>query len=230
MRLYTLLKGYADTYESAVKLRTETNNRMRCWLRDTMPQEEWGTTDFTDDSLNDKTVYASLPNDLRSFVDMITEFEKASQKYLHKEVKKHYMWEWLNGIRGIGPNLAAKLLAKIGDLDKFPTVSHLWSYCGFDGADWRKNKHNWVLTSIGWLIAGQFVKQGDVYRKIYDQRKVYEKTKPWCGKCRSKNEDTALPREYCTDGHIDNKARRYTVKQFLKDMWVENKKLQEKGA
>ncbi len=226
MRPYTLLKGYADTYEAAVKLRMETNNRMRCWLRDTMPQEEWGTTDFTDEKLNDKTVYANLPNDLRSFVDMIAEFEKASQKYLHKEVQKHYMWEWLNGIRGIGPNLAAKLLAKIGDLDKFPTVSHLWSYCGFDGSDWRKNKHNWALTSIGWLIAESFQKQkaeNSEYRAIYDKRKEYESAKPPCSKCL---EQGFL--EHCRPAHINNKARRYTVKQFLKDMWVENKKIQRK--
>lgn len=222
MREYTLLKGYADTYEQATKLRIATMNRMRNWLRDTIPQEQWGETDFTDEKVTDKKIFERLPNDLQCFVQMIEEFEKSAQKYLHKETKKHYMWSWLQSVRGIGPNLSAKLLSKLGDINRFPTVSHLWSYCGFDGAEWRGNKHNWALTSICYLISKQFVKQGDVYRKIYDVRKQYEATKPPCAKCLEQGFI-----ESCRPGHIDNKARRYTVKQFLKDLWIENKGLNQ---
>lgn len=228
MRDYSLLKGYADTYESAVRLRIDTNNRMRCWLRDTLPPEEWGDIDLSDKKLHDKTVYELLPNDQRMFVQMILDFEKSAQMYLHKEVKKHYLWGWLDEVKGIGANLAAKLLSRLGDIDRFPTVSHLWSYCGLDGEGWRQRKHNWALTPICHLIAKQFVKQGDVYRKIYVQRKEYEATKPPCEKC---IEQGFL--DSCRPGHIDNKARRYTVKQFLKDLWLEHKRItsgEEKGT
>jgi hypothetical protein len=220
MRPYTLLKGYADAYESATKLRMDTNNRMRNWLRDTLPPEQWGDIDFADEKLSDETVFEHLPNDQRAFVEMIAGFEKATQKHLWKEIKKHPLYPWLEGVRGIGPNLAAKLLSKLGDIDRFPTVSHMWSYCGLDGPDWRKNKHSWDLTSIGYLVADsfQYQKKGsDGYRDVYDKRKEYEATRPPCSKC---IEQGFL--EHCRPGHINNKARRYAVKQFLKDLWIQN--------
>ena len=32
--------------------------------------------------------------------------------------------------------------------------------------------------------------------------------------------------ETCRPAHINNKARRYAVKMFLKDLWIENQKWQ----
>lgn len=59
-------------------------------------------------------------------------------------------------------------------------------------------------------------KDGDSkYRAIYDERKEYEKTKPPCDKCLKNGNE-----EHCSDGHINNKAKRYAVKEFLKDYWA----------
>jgi len=42
-----------------------------------------------------------------------------------------YMGQWALGICGIGPVLSAALLAHI-DMDRAPTVGHIWSYAGLD--------------------------------------------------------------------------------------------------
>ena len=65
--------------------------------------------------------------------------------------------------------------------------------------------YNPFLKMTCWKISGQFVKQGSYYRKVYEQAKArYQKN------------------ESLTKMHIENRARRYTVKLFLShlhEMW-----------
>jgi len=211
----SLLNIYVNTYEQAQKLRMETMNRMRCWLRDTVPKEEWSERKFSDDVLLTTTV---LPNDLRDFACHLMQLESDAGKYVRREIAKHPLWPWLSSIRGIGPILSARLLHRI-DGKTFPSPAHLWSYCGLDGPDWRQKPHNWDLTAICYNIAESFQRQPALsggYRDIYDARKQYEATKPPCDKCREQGFEDS-----CRPGHINNKARRYTVKCFLKDLWVQ---------
>jgi hypothetical protein len=42
---------------------------------------------------------------------------------------RHPAWPWLQRVRGIGPSLAARLLARL-DIERAPTPSSFWSYCG----------------------------------------------------------------------------------------------------
>ena len=209
----TKMSLYVDMFEQAQKLRLETMNRMRCWLRDTIPPEEWPDKDFSDKEIL-KEDY--LPNDLRGLNDLIMQLEKDSIKFLKKEIVNHELWPYLNDIKGIDVKIAGRLLHHLGDLERFPSPAHLWSYCGLDGPGWRKRPHNWTLTSICFNIAESFVKQRTPkYREIYDIRKEYEATKPPCEKCKEKGFE-----ETCRPAHLNNKARRYAVKEFLKDLWI----------
>ena len=212
----SLLNIYVQTFEQAQKLRLETNNRMRCWLRDTTPKEEWSDNKFNDTAIADAE---ELPNDLRHFIQSIEQMEKDAKKMMRREMKKHKLWPWLESIRGIDTTLAARLMHRLGDIkNKFPSPAHLWSYAGLDGPGWRQRPHSWGLTSICYNIADSFQKQPALsggYRDIYDARKEYEATKPPCEKCKEQGFE-----EKCRPGHINNKARRYTVKEFLKDLWV----------
>lgn len=227
----SLLNIYVQTYEQAQKLRLETMNRMRCWLRDTIPKEEWSDKNFNDKNIMESEI---LPNDLRDFVKHIEQLEKDAAKYLRREMKNNELWPWLSSIRGIGEILAGRLLHRLGDLKRFPSPAHLWSYCGLDGTGWRNRPHNWALTSICYNIAESFQKQPMLsggYRDIYDNRKEYEQTKGWCGNCLTKAEKAQekktgekVIREICIPAHINNKARRYAVKEFLKDLWAESNK------
>ena len=218
-KVISLLNVYVMTYEQAQQLRMETMNRMRNWLRDTVPKEEWDEKDFSD-----KKILAGgiIPNNLMDLLeDRIIPMEKNFNKLIKREIKNYPLWDWLKDVRGISHILGARLLHRI-DGKEFAQVSNLWSYAGLDGPGWRGRPHNWDLTSICYLIGDSFVKAGGEYRKVYDDRKEYERTKPPCEKCLEKdNEDR------CSDGHIHNRAKRYAVKEFLKDLWVEMDRLKE---
>lgn len=64
--------------------------------------------------------------------------------------------------------------------------------------------HNPFLKMTCWKIAGQFVRQGKFYRTVYEQYK-----------------DLYIARDgdILTAGHIENRARRATVKLFLSHLW-----------
>lgn len=222
----TLLNVYASAYESSQKLRMAQMNRIRCWLRDTLPREQWGDIDFTDEALNDRTLYAVLPNDQREFVDGLTAFEKAAGRFLGREIRKHPLWPWFAEQRGIGEVLAGRMMHHLGDVARFPSPAHLWSYCGLDGPDWKrrteegKKTYSPKLNVLAYQIGDSFQHQPEGsggYRDIYDRRKAYEATKPWCGACHPKG--NTAPRDVCTPGHINSKAKRYAAKRFLADLW-----------
>ncbi len=215
----SLLNIYVQAREPIQELRKATMNMARCWIRDSIPKEEWPCNNI-EKSFNDIAVLNSelIPGSLKGIIEQLQSLEKYCDLVLKREIKDHPLWPFLESIRGMGPVLAARLLHRI-DSKEFKQVSNLWSYCGLDGPGWRKNPHNWDLTSICYNIADSFQKQpagSGGYRDIYDQRKEFEATKPPCEKCKEQGFEDS-----CRPGHINNKARRYAVKMFLKDLWVE---------
>ncbi len=59
-------------------------------------------------------------------------FEKDIEKLIRNQLKNHALYnQYLVLIRGIGPMLAAGLIAYINDIEKFDHVSSLWQYCGY---------------------------------------------------------------------------------------------------
>jgi hypothetical protein len=48
---------------------------------------------------------------------------------LRSHVARHPAWEWLQGVHGVGPLLAGKLLARL-DVRRADTPSSFWAYCG----------------------------------------------------------------------------------------------------
>jgi len=111
-------------------------------------------------------------------------FEKAEhemQKMVWKEVKDWpIVKRWLIRVRGIGPRLSGLLVANIGDIGRFDTVSKLWAYAGLavhDGHAQKRvkgQKANWndELKKTAWKIGQSFVKAGGPYRELYDRYKA----------------------------------------------------------
>ena len=89
--------------------------------------------------------------------------------------------QWARSITGIGPVIAAGLLAHI-DIEKAPTVGHIWSFAGLEPSRvWGKGqKRPWnaALKVLCWKIGESFVKVqnnvDDVYGKVYAERRVRE--------------------------------------------------------
>ena len=55
--------------------------------------------------------------------------EREMQRLMSEHVAAHPAWPWLSRVRGIGPSLAARLLSRL-DVERAPTPSSFWSYCG----------------------------------------------------------------------------------------------------
>lgn len=92
-----------------------------------------------------------------------------------------YMGKWSRQHVGIGPVIAAGLSAHI-DIEKAPTVGHIWRFAGLDPTvKWGKGeKRPWNadLKVLCWKIGDSFVKFSGrddcFYGQLYKQRKIYE--------------------------------------------------------
>lgn len=144
--------------------------------------------------------------------------------------------EWARATVGIGPVIAAGLIAHI-DIHKAPTVSHIWRFAGLDPTvTWeRGQKRPWnaSLKVLCWKIGESFVKvsgrEDAHYGRVYvdhkakltaaneagafaEQCKAILAGKKWRG-------DTVAKAAYEAGklplGHVHARAKRYAVKLFL---------------
>lgn len=166
--------------------------------------------------------------------DQSETLEAQIKRALDTYTDAHPVGEWLKSIVGIGPVIAAGLLAHI-DIERAPTVGHIWRYAGLDPTmKWEKGqKRPWnaSLKVLCWKAGQSFLKFSNhkdcFYGHIYRARKSYEIARNDAGG----NADAAaegLKRVgKSTDAHkhysegklppaqIDARARRYAVKLFL---------------
>ncbi len=181
------------------------------------------------------------PHDLIRWMYANTDgLEKNIQSALDKYSKSNVVGKWARSIIGIGPVLAAGLLAHI-DITKAPTVGHIWSFAGLNpNANWEKGqKRPWNadLKVICWKIGESFVKfqnnERDVYGKLYVARKQQEQERNEAGAfadqaallVKKVGKDTEAYKAYAQGklppAHINERAKRYAVKLFLSHLhWV----------
>jgi hypothetical protein len=148
----------------------------------------------------------------------------------------HPAGQWMKSIFGIGPVIAAGLLAHI-DITMCPTVGHIWRYAGYDPeTKWeKKTKRPWnaSLKTLCWKIGQSFMKfsgnEDCVYGAVYKQRKAYEIARNERGDNADRAAKILTERKYdktteaykaysvgkLPPAHIDAQARRYAVKLFL---------------
>jgi len=55
--------------------------------------------------------------------------ERDLLRALTERIARHPAWPWLARVRGLGPSLSARLLARL-EIERAPTPSSFWSYCG----------------------------------------------------------------------------------------------------
>jgi hypothetical protein len=188
---------------------------------------------------------------LAVMVETLKKLEKDAVKNLEKAMRAHPLGPWVKSQAGVGDKQAARLLAAIGDpywrsdlLDengyvRVPagprTVSALWAYCGKHvddsgvGARRKKGQRaNWSVSagSRAYVIAESCIKQtGAVmsngvirarspYRDVYDDRRSH----------------TDVTHPEWSDGHRHNDAMRVAAKAFLRELWVESRRLHTVAA
>jgi len=165
------------------------------------------------------------------------QFENRIKSLLGAYADNSGVGHWSLGICGIGPVLAAGLLAHI-DIRKAPTAGHIWRFAGLDPTQppakkGEKRSWNARLKTLCWKIGESFVKvsgrEQDVYGKVYQGRKAWEEERNLAGEyadqaaaiLQAKNwrADTKAKGFYeqglLPPDHIHARAKRYAVKLFL---------------
>lgn len=142
------------------------------------------------------------------------DYEDHLQAHVRRLLKTHGFYNaWLCHVKGIGPLLAASLLAELGSPERFNTVSALWTYSGLqvkNGEAVRRTKGekaswNPRVKTTAWKIGSQFVKTKDCLgRELYDRYKLYYIER-----------DGADPK-----WRPHRRALRRVAKDFLRCMWV----------
>jgi hypothetical protein len=183
-------------------------------------------------SLND----AAEPNAFVGWTQSTMEYIESQIKHaLDVYTDHHPVGAWSKSIVGIGPVIAAGLLAHI-DITRAPSVGHIWRFAGLDPTvSWnRGEKRPWNadLKVICWHAGESFVRlhnhADDVYGKVYAERKALEQAKNERGdfadlakhvlaekrfgqnQSRAEYEAGRLPA-----AHLHARAKRYAVKLFL---------------
>lgn len=122
------------------------------------------------------------PNEFTTAVHKgFEEIEKAIAVWLDDYSAAHPVGRWARNQIGVGPVLAAALLAHVNP-ERSTTVSALWSFAGYNPeAVWEKGqKRPWnaTLKVVGWKIGESFVKVSGnpdaKYGQLWKARKAWE--------------------------------------------------------
>jgi hypothetical protein len=161
--------------------------------------------------------------------------EDELRKVMHVWAQEYPAGEWALAQVGIGPTLAAALLAYI-DPEKAKTAGDVWRFAGLDPTlQWSEGKKRpfcQELKAICYRIGDSFVKTSrhpkSFYGRIYRERKAYEQERNERGeyaeqaakilaskRVKSRELKAWLEQGKLSPGHIEMRARRYAVKLFL---------------
>ena len=168
--------------------------------------------------------------------DQNSTLEKQIQRALDRYSTAHPVGEWLRSNKGIGPVIAAGMLAHI-DIHKAPTVGHIWRFAGLDPTSkWGKGEKrpwNTALKVLCWKAGESFVKLSNdpecYYGGIWRQRKDFEIARNDSGQnaelaarilVEKKFNKSTDAFKHLSAGHlppaqIHARARRYAVKLLL---------------
>ena len=145
-----LLRIIADDYDQAQRGRVAKGEQIRAIIQGRDQQEGGGylkilgfedqlkkddpekvhksAADFLLDAvLRDETnePHPYLARAFRTSWDM----ERQAFKEMSVTLETHPVWPWMNAVRGVGPTIGAKLLARL-DIDLAHNASSFWAYCG----------------------------------------------------------------------------------------------------
>ncbi len=178
---------------------------------------------------------------IRWLTDNEGKLERVIRQALDAYSRQSATGVWARSITGIGPVITAGLLAHI-DIEKAPTVGHIWRFAGLDPTDtWGKGeKRPWnaALKTLCWHIGESIVKQqnrhtagatvgGEFYGQLYAERKALETERSEKGLLKDQadvgakrvGKSTEAYKWYAQGklppGHIHARAKRYAVKLFL---------------
>lgn len=168
----------------------------------------------------------------------LKEAEKELEQEIISVVTNHPLWgAWFKAVKGIGPIMAAGIIAWRDDINKADTISAFWKYHGLAPSQSKRRKgekldYNPKAKTHIWKVGMQLLKAKGRYSDIYYAAKAkYEKRED----IREKHENIVeyvtrkdkRAAKYEAEGgmksyklHIHYMALRKMCKQFLADTWI----------
>lgn len=174
--------------------------------------------------------------------------EERAKNLLDRWTRTDPLAQWARQVYGIGPILAAGLLAEI-DVEKAAHASSVWRFAGYDPtAVWGKGEkrpHNAFLKVICWRVGDSFVKVSGRPQSLYGATYRTEKNRleeandngGFAEAARARIDSgervprvgtdarAALEAGRLPQGQIDLRARRKAVKLFLSHYWCQGRML-----
>lgn len=174
----------------------------------------------------------ALPH-LHAISEPLAVAEHQAELELVRAWRKHPLAPWAKDILGVGEKTIARLISEVGDPGERPNVAKLWAYCGL-GDPARKRRKGMTQDeafALGnpnakkrcWILGEAFVKtRSGPYRTAYDVARVRYSDRVHataCVRCGPAGKPAA-PGSPWSLKHQHEAAKRYAVKQFLKDLWI----------
>ena len=203
----------------------------------------YGMQDFRIQASNEKRAQAKSGEPGATVLWLAGDFQKKENRIksaLDVWSRAQPAGKWMHEITGIGPVLAAGILANI-DIEKAPNPAHIWAFAGLDPTQsWKKGeKRPWNarLKVLCWKLGESFVKvsnnDNDFYGHVYAKRKEYEQAKNEACDYRAQAEASLAAKKFGKDtearkwyeqgklppARIHLRAERYAVKLFLSHLW-----------
>ncbi|MDQ6691118.1 MAG: transposase [Gemmatimonadota bacterium] len=118
-------------YEEAQRSRIAHGERLRAIFQGRAFSSLAQTDGDSDDLLKaiKRGESAGAPRLLERAYARATDDEAAAAVELRDVIEQHPAWPWLDGVKGIGHLLAARLLSRL-DVTRAKTPSSFWAYCG----------------------------------------------------------------------------------------------------
>ena len=201
-----IAKQIKDILANAAKIKEEDKAQGKEGKKKRVPKEYSQIADLI------ASGKASLPRikNLIDYYNSLYATEKAQAKALAAYTTETPIRQKLNKVKGIADVLGAGLIAHLSPIDRFNSVSALWSYAGLAPGQKRtkgeKLNYNIRLKTFCWKIWQQWIKLPKSYgRKLYDEGKQYaaEAHPDW------------------SKGHCHSWAGHRAVKIFLAAVWEE---------
>lgn len=214
---YQEARFLVDLYYQVQELRKTCKNQVRSMLSERGEDEE--------------------PTSLLRWFSVAHERTEGEIRYcLKKFAESRHMGEWAMAVTGIGPIIAAGLMAHI-DIRKAQTAGNIWRFAGLDPTMvWKKGQKrpfNAKLKTLCWKIGESFVKTMNrptgFYGRLFQERKELEiqrnEAGEFEGQAKAKLEKfkigktteayKAYSKGRLPKGHIHARSKRYAVKIFL---------------
>jgi len=237
------IRNAIEVYYDMQDIRIRTGNRKSAVAREELKKMK---EEAIQNGKSVDTIDCEQPVYLQYIENQFKETETTISKFLGYYAKSHPIGKWMLSIKGVGPVIAAGMLAYI-DIKKCNTAGSIWNYAGWDGS--RKvrtagQKITWnpKFRVLCWKLGESFVKtsnnKDDIYGHLYREKKSWYEAKNEAGgfaekaaeelKLKKYGKDTEAYKWYSNGklppAHINAMAKRFAVKIFLShlfEIWYE---------